>query len=558
MRSLARSGDRRALGPQAIAFELATRLGRGYSSAVDLGIDFGTTRTVVAYADRGNYPVVSFDDEAGDSFDWFPSVVAARGEELAFGWSAIAVEGDPAWTQARSFKRLLAGARADGEVDLGGERFGVAALVARFLEALHHALRTRSTLATELARPCAPRAVVATPANAFCTQRFVTLDAFRRAGFDVAAMLAEPSAAGFEYAHRHARTITSNREHVIVYDLGGGTFDASLVKMSGAHHDALTTSGIARLGGDDFDRALAELAGERAGLRVDALGDHARGRLLQHCRELKERLNPSSRKITVDLEAALGSAAPVAEIAIAVDDYYAAVAPLVERTIDAMAPVIDRLAGEVPRGPEDDPLGEVAGVYVVGGASALPLVGRMLRARFGRRVHRSPYPHAAIAIGLAIAAEGAAHGGSGYALSDRFSRNFGVFRESEGGAAATYDPIFTRETPLPAPGAKVSVARRYRAAHDVGHYRFFECSSFDDGGAPRGDIAPTTDVLFAFDPALRAGGVDLATWPVRRLAQRGPLVEERYEVDAHGIVELTITDLESGFAKTQTLGARVA
>lgn len=404
-------------------------VGRGYSSAVDLGIDFGTTRTVVAYADRGNYPVVSFDDEAGDSFDWFPSVVAARGEELAFGWSAIAVEGDPAWTQARSFKRLLAGARADGEVDLGGERFGVAALVARFLEALHHALRT---------------------------------------------------------------------------------------------------------------------------------GDHARGRLLQHCRELKERLNPSSRKITVDLEAALGSAAPVAEIAIAVDDYYAAVAPLVERTIDAMAPVIDRLAGEVPRGPEDDPLGEVAGVYVVGGASALPLVGRMLRARFGRRVHRSPYPHAAIAIGLAIAAEGAAHGGSGYALSDRFSRNFGVFRESEGGAAATYDPIFTRETPLPAPGAKVSVARRYRAAHDVGHYRFFECSSFDDGGAPRGDIAPTTDVLFAFDPALRAGGVDLATWPVRRLAQRGPLVEERYEVDAHGIVELTITDLESGFAKTQTLGARVA
>ena len=169
----------------------------GYSSAVNLGIDFGTTRTVVAYADRGNYPVVAFDDEAGDSFDWFPSVVAARGDELRFGWSALAVEGDRAWTQARSFKRLLAGAAADGAVDLGGRSFAIAALVTRFLEALHHALRSRSSLGPALREVVSPRAVVATPANAFCTQRFVTLDAFRRAGFDVRAMLAEPSAPGF-------------------------------------------------------------------------------------------------------------------------------------------------------------------------------------------------------------------------------------------------------------------------------------------------------------------------------------------------------------------------
>ena len=71
------------------------------------------------------------------------------------------------------------------------------------------------------------------PANASSAQRLLTLDAFVAAGFHVVALLNEPSAAGLEYAHRYRSTITAKREYVLIYDLGGGTFDASLLKMTG-------------------------------------------------------------------------------------------------------------------------------------------------------------------------------------------------------------------------------------------------------------------------------------------------------------------------------------
>ncbi len=524
---------------------------------VGLGIDFGTTRTVVAYADRGNYPVVSFEGVHGDAVEWFPSVVAERGGELRFGFDALAVADDASFSQVRSFKRLLGGSdvTSGGMVKVGSARLPVASLVLRFIAAFGEALRTRSNLPRNLRTKTELEAVVATPANAFCTQRFVTLEAFRRAGFTVRAILNEPSAAGFEYAHRHARTLTSKREHVIVYDLGGGTFDASLVKMSGTHHDVVVTGGLAALGGDDFDRALADLAARDGKLDLGALSPHRLSRLLDHCRDAKEALNASSRKITLDLESCLEGDAPARELTLSVSDYYDACAPLVESTMEVMRAVIER-ENEDEGGASDDPLAsDVAGLYVVGGASALPVVGRVLRARFGRRVHRSPYPHASVCIGLAIASDADA----GFELDDRFSRNFGVFREAQGGEKASYDAIFTRDMALPRPGdPPVTVRRRYRAAHDVGHFRFFECAAFDDEGNPRGDLAPLTDVLFPFDAGLRALGLDLASVPVRRLERDGPIVEERYAVDAHGMVEVTITDLDSGFARTHQLGAPVS
>jgi molecular chaperone DnaK (HSP70) len=505
----------------------------GYRPAMGLGIDFGTTRTVVAYADRGNYPVVSFEADNGDSVDWFPSVVAERDGELRFGFDALSA--DPSFSQVRSFKRLLSG--ASSEVTIGSARLSLAELLTSFLGSLGEALRARSNLPKSMRKEERLGAVVATPANAFCTQRFVTLEAFRAAGFDVRAMLNEPSAAGFEYAHRHARSMTSSREHVVVYDLGGGTFDASLVRMSGTHHDVVLTAGLAQLGGDDFDRVLAELAG----IELESLSPHVRARVLDQCRDAKERLHATSKKLTLDLESCLGADAKAKEITLAVSDYYDACTPLVERTLLALAPIMSRDDGSLPA--------DVAGIYVVGGASALPIVGRLLKARFGRRVHRSPYPHAAVAIGLAIASDGEA----GFALDDRFSRNFGVFRESNGGQEASYDPIFTRETPLPRPGEPpVVVRRRYRAAHDVGHFRFFECAAFDGDGNPAGDLAPLTDVRVPFDPDLRSA--DLTRVPVKRLERPGPIVEERYAVDPQGMIEITFTDLDSGFTKTHIVG----
>lgn len=522
-----------------------------------LGIDLGTTHTVVAYADRGNYPLVSFTDVAGDTVEHFPSVVAEHDGQLRYGFEAIAASADSGWTTLRSFKRLLSQPSVSPEavVALGGTTLPLSELLAGFLRALAEALRTKSNLPRAMRRDPKIEAAVATPANAHSTQRFLTLEAFRQAGYEVLAVLNEPSAAGFEYAHRHRGTLTSTREHVVVYDLGGGTFDASLVRMSGRQHDVLATHGINLLGGDDFDVVLAELALAAAGKTLAALGADARGRLLEHCREAKETLHPNSRKIALDLGGVLPQGAEGAEVSVSVADYYDACAPLIDRTLDAMTPVLARLDRDtIPSEPPTDDVvalpSDVAGIYVVGGGSSLPAVARALRARFGRRVHRSPYPSAATAIGLAIATDD-----KGFDLVDRFSRTFGVFREERSGRGVSFDPIFTREMRLPQEGDEPLVSRRrYRAAHNLGHFRFVECGSLDEAGAPRGDLAPFADVLFPFDPSLREREDDLTNVPVVRRDGEGPLVEEAYEVDARGVVRVVMRDLESGFERVYRLG----
>jgi len=567
---------------------------------VRLGIDFGTTRTVVACADRGNYPVLSFVDDQGDAHDWIPSLVAEHEGELRFGFDAVAAAGDTSYTTVRSFKRLLADAQAapGRTVRIGSTEIALDELITRFLVATREAIFTRSNLASEGAsgktsKPAAGkgdkagrgkrgkrddasapeaelRSVVAVPANASSAQRLVTLDAFRRAGFNPIAMLNEPSAAGFEYTHRHRDTLTSRRDHVVVYDLGGGTFDASLVRMRGRHHEVLATGGVNRLGGDDFDAVLVDLVLARAGLTRGGLSARALERLADACRDAKERLNPSSKKLVIDLDEALaldgGAAASPAgssPVLVAVADFYEACAPLVERSIDAMVPVMSRLDGAVGQGRAADraaeaPAGDgasldddIAGIYVVGGASELPIVARALRQRFGRRVHRSPYPSAAIAIGLAIACDEAA----GFELADRYSRTFGVFRERRAGAEITFDPIFTHDVALPArAGAPVLCRRDYRAAHNVGHFRFFECNAMDGDGRPRGDMTMSGDVLFPFDPALDTVD-DLAAIRVERLDPLGPRIEEEYSLDEHGIVAITIKNLDLGVERVFRLGS---
>jgi molecular chaperone DnaK (HSP70) len=335
----------------------------------------------------------------------------------------------------------------------------------------------------------------------------------------------------------------------VVYDFGGGTFDASLVHISGRRHEAIATSGSNQLGGDDFDAVLAGLVLETVGLTQGGLPRRALSLLVEQCRDAKERLNPSSRRIVVDLEACLGELAPAPEVTVAVADYYDRCIPLVERSLHTLAPVMARLEG---RGASDDALAELAGIYVVGGASSLPVVGRVLREMFGRRVHRSPYPSAAVAMGLAIAVDEDA----GFELSDRLSRHFGVFRESEGGRGVVFDPIFDRDTRVPSHREAPVVHRRvYRAAHNVGRYRFMECGELDQSGVPHGEITAFSDVFFPFDPSVRHLGAALAGVPVQRLHGVGPLIQEEYAITRHGLVRVTIADLEARYQLSYEVGA---
>src|SRR5439155_17090278 len=132
------------------------------------------------------------------------------------------------------------------------------------------------------------------------TQRFMCLDAFRRAGFDVLGLLNEPSAAGFEYTHRYRNTLTLRKDHVVVYDIGGGTFDVSLLRMSGPLHEVIATAGINRLGGDDFDEALLALALSKTKIDRASVAGREERSLLDQCRHVKEQLHPSSRRVVVD------------------------------------------------------------------------------------------------------------------------------------------------------------------------------------------------------------------------------------------------------------------
>ena len=501
---------------------------------IDLGIDLGTTRTVVARADRGNYPVLSFGDENGDENDFIPSLTALRDGELVHGFAArqAARQGAPL---LRSLKRALAAPTltASTPVRLGEQSFSVLEVLTSYLRHVKAELE-KQNVAVDRAR-----VVVAVPAHAYGAQRLLTLEAFQQAGFRVAAMLNEPSAAGFEYTHRKASTVSSRRTRVLVYDLGGGTFDTSLVDVNGAAHEVLASRGLGDLGGDDVDLILAQLALARASVDEAVLNATQLGDLLDQCRGVKEALAPQSRRMVI----------PVLDndVVLPVADLYEATAPLIQRSVDMMAPLVGRLEDG---GPD---LTDIAGIYLVGGASGLPLVPRMLREQFGRRVHRSPYPGASTAIGLAIAADRDAD----VRLTDRLSRGFGVFREADGGARTSFDAILTEDSIQKGSGASATVAtRRYQAVHNVGRYRFVECAGVDDDGEPRGELAPYEDVLFPFDASLRDID-DLSSVPVVRTGG-GPQMEEHYEADESGLVRVTLTDLSDGHSRTYILGHRTA
>jgi molecular chaperone DnaK (HSP70) len=504
---------------------------------LQLGIDFGTTRTVVAARDRGNFPVVGFEAPDGSVVDHWPTVVATDGTRVTFGWEAISHLSDRRWTVVRSIKRLLAGAGPDQRLALGPLVFTLPDLLGEFLRALRRDILERSNLPTPH-RPGEPvEAWVAVPAGSNSSQRFLTLDAFRSAGFSVAGVLNEPSAAGLEYAHRYRKTLTHQREDVLVYDLGGGTFDVSLVHMAEGAHVVRDHGGENHLGGDDFDQVLLDMVLTQVGRAPSSVPRAERTRLLEQCRLHKERLNPNSRRITVEFEDGTNGT-------VTCTDYYDACLPLVERSLDAVGRVLAAGTGD-----ERFDCDSLAGVYVVGGASDLPVVARRLREVFGRRVKRSAYPSAATAVGLAIAFEDDAP-----SVSDRFNRTFGVFRESGDGSDVAFDAIVGTDAPVVDGGT--ALVRRYRPMHNLGCYRFAECDRLEEG-VPVGDLLPLGVVRFAFDASLRELS-DLEPVKVRRLEVPGPLIEERYLIDGSGLVEIHITDLDSGYSRHHRLGAAIA
>jgi hypothetical protein len=130
-----------------------------------------------------------------------------------------------------------------------------------------------------------------------------------------------------------------------------------------------------------------------------------------------------------------------------------------------------------------------------------------------------------------------------------------VWRESESGRTITFDPLFPKGTPLPAAGeAPVTIARRYSPVHNVGHFRYLECSHLTDDGVPAGDITVWDEILFPFDPASESE-TNLSGVAVQySAAAQEQQVEERYSCDASGSVEVQISNKTAGYTRTYRLG----
>lgn len=501
------------------------------------GMDFGTNRTVVAAADRGNYPLVCFEVPDGSMADWFPSLIAVKGQERRFGWDAWHSQGDDEWTVIRSIKRLLEDAGPRTILDLGSQQVQLVELLDGLTRALTVALRTKSTVSLAEDEPL--QMVLGVPAHANSNQRFLTVEAFRAAGFDVLGVLNEPSAASIEFGHKE-RQGKAAIQTILVYDLGGGTFDASLVTMDENVHHVIASEGIPSIGGDDFDQILAEQALEAAGIDADGrenISGAAWFRLLEECRVKKESLNPNSRRVVIDLEQADPDWAPVQ---VMVADFYDQARPLVEETLS----VAEDLAAKHKDG-------EFEALYITGGGSELPLVARVLRERFGRRVRRSTYTRSATAIGLAIQAD---QPGT-YRLTERLSRFFGVWREADAGNRIIFDPLFGKGLRLPSAGEpKLAIRRSYSPVHNVGHFRFLECSHRAEQGVPSGEITMWDEIRFPFEPALLESR-DLGALPVvHSPAAASQKIEEIYECDSSGTIAVSIANRSAGYERIYSLG----
>jgi len=500
-----------------------------------LGIDFGTTRIVVAAVDRGNYPVVTFEGPGGETHDWFPPLIAVADGRRLYGWAAWEAGGKSGTTVVRSIKRVLADAGPETQVAIADQLLPMSRLLAEMMSELHRALREESSLDVPAEEPLA--AVLGVPANAHGNQRFLTVEAFRAAGFEVLGLLNEPAAAAAEFVHAGGRSPARGR--VLVYDLGGGTFDASLVDIGEAGADVVASTGIPTLGGDDFDQLLAELALETAGLAdtlQDGLEQAETFRLFEECRGRKEAILPQTRSVVVDLGVVREG---WGEVKVPAATFFERCRPALDETMHAVHDVLAERPGE-----------DVDVVYLTGGGSELPLVGRALREVFGRRLRRSPYSRNAVAIGLAIRADAQ----SGYVLRERFHRSFGVWREADGGRNVWMDELFAPDTVLPGPDEPPLVRSRvYRPVHNIGHFRFLECTRCGPDGQPTGDVTLWDEIRFPFDPALQDYPDLAAIDVVHSDAAPWHEIEERYAVDASGAVTVEIRNATAGYGRSYRL-----
>ena len=355
------------------------------------GIDLGTTNSLIASVDPASGAAHSFHDSSGA--DIIPSVISYRADGIAQVGAAALQSENP----LRSVKRLIGLSYQQAQQDAFAQRYAIAEgnrampllgtaagakspveISATILGHLRH-------IAEEQRGEPLAGVVITVPAHFDDARRQATKDAARLAGLQLLRLLNEPTAAAIAYGLDSQADST-----ILVYDLGGGTFDVSVLKLQGGVFQVLATGGDVALGGDDFDLKLSDWLAQQLQLGEDSTRGH-RAQLLQQARAIKEHLSHHQH-----YEANYQLQDHSAELAISRAQFAAMIAPELQRSLKLCRQALQQAQVSVD---------QLDAIVLVGGSTRIPAVRSGLAADLGHEPLASIDPDRIVALGAARQAD---------------------------------------------------------------------------------------------------------------------------------------------------------
>ncbi|MBE7047767.1 MAG: molecular chaperone DnaK [Ruminococcaceae bacterium] len=470
-----------------------------------IGIDLGTTNSCVAVIEGGE-PTVIPNAEGGRTT---PSVVAfsKEGERLVGQVAKRQAITNPDRTIS-SIKRDMGTARKD---DIDGKSYSPQEISAMILQKL------KADAEAYLGEPVS-HAVITVPAYFNDSQRQATKDAGKIAGLEVQRIINEPTAAALAYGMDK-----ETDQKIMVYDLGGGTFDVSILELGDGIFEVLATSGNNRLGGDDFDqRVIDYLADEfKKDTGIDLKADKmALQRLKEAAEKAKIELSGvTTTNVNLPFITADASGPKHLDITLTRAKFDELTHDLVEATMEPTRNAL-RDAGLSA--------GDIDKVLLVGGSSRIPAVQEAVKKITGKEPHKGINPDECVAVGASI--QGAVLGGdvSGIVLLDVTPLSLGL--ETLGGV---FTKLIERNTTIPTKKSQIfSTAADGQTSVEV-------------------HVLQGEREMAAYNKTL--GKFHLDNIPA---APRGvPQIEVTFDIDANGIVHVSAKDLGTGNEQEITITA---
>jgi molecular chaperone DnaK len=400
-----------------------------------LGIDLGTTNSEVSIIQDGKAVVLK--DQDGQAI--LPSVVGFDREgQLLVGRAA---RNQALLAPERTVKSIKRKMGLDVKVTLGAQSFSPQEISAMILRTL------KDRAAQALGRPVL-KTVITVPAFFNDNQRQATREAGELADLEVVRIINEPTAAALIYEPHPTR-----RERLLVYDLGGGTFDVSIVQIEQGVVEVLASHGDTHLGGDDFDQLLLDFVCNRFqdehGIDLREI-PVAKSRLLQAVEEAKKRLSSEAFTSLAEEFLVEKDGLPL-HLKMELDrrEYEQLIAPLLHKTVKC----VDAALADAHLQAQ-----ELDKIILVGGSSRTPLVHRLLEEQLGQSPHLEVDPDLCVAMGAAVQGGLIAGIDVGPVLVDITPHTLGIqcLGDLHGMRSEhTFAPIIARNTPLPATRSEV-------------------------------------------------------------------------------------------------------